>query len=547
MIDQQKKQFPVLVSIVIPAYNVQAYIDQCMDSMVKQTYQNIEILLINDGSTDHTLELCKKWEQSDHRIRLICQKNQGLGPTRNVGINEARGKYICFVDSDDWLREDAIEKLVDLAEETGADVTVFDFTEVDNVTRDSRQRHLQYRNHQVIETDADKGVFLFLGWVMACGKLYRTDFMKKNQIYMPALRHEDNAIFPMVALLANRIVYLAECFYFYRVNRQGSIISSKESRVDLPKACCTYLNYFKERNLWNKWEAVLKRYFDTKIWFAREMLQTDNQKDLLKQMNSYTDEVYKMYFPGKKKLWEYSFVLLGGFGSRYIVQQLGVKELQLIKHYPFSSLICMMSADNEQYGIFNDNQFRVDCIRNDITGEVKKSLQGDGPEADFLFVDFMEERFNILQLENGNYITKSDAYEDSRVAGLSIKREIALDSEEFFDLWKAACKEFISLLKKYSPNTKIVLLKMRMALQYKQEQKITFYSNREEIIKMDSLHKRMEEFFAREYGAGLKEYETPATPYSDEKFKFGCEPQYLNYIQYKQMYMQIRTTLEEGV
>ena len=99
-----------LVTVVIPIYNVEKYLNRCIDSVVKQTYTNLEILLIDDGSPDKCPELCDEWAKKDHRIRVIHKKNAGLGMARNTGIENASGEYICFFDSDDYVAEDLIEK-----------------------------------------------------------------------------------------------------------------------------------------------------------------------------------------------------------------------------------------------------------------------------------------------------------------------------------------------------------------------------------------------------------------------------------------------------
>ena len=97
-----------LISFIIPVYNVSLYLDKCLESIVNQTYKNIEIILIDDGSTDISLEKCMEWKNRDKRILVITKQNEGLGITRNLGIKIAKGKYLIFVDSDDYLLSDTI-------------------------------------------------------------------------------------------------------------------------------------------------------------------------------------------------------------------------------------------------------------------------------------------------------------------------------------------------------------------------------------------------------------------------------------------------------
>ena len=101
-----------LVSVVIPVYNVEKYVEKCLDSVINQTYQNLEIIIVNDGSTDNSLSVCQKKKLSDSRIKLINKENGGLSSARNAGIECAQGEFICFIDSDDWIELDYIEVLL---------------------------------------------------------------------------------------------------------------------------------------------------------------------------------------------------------------------------------------------------------------------------------------------------------------------------------------------------------------------------------------------------------------------------------------------------
>lgn len=114
-----------LISVVIPIYNVERYLDRCINSMVNQSYQNIEIILVDDGSKDRCFEICDSWKSKDDRIRVIHKCNEGLGMARNTGIKNASGHYICFFDSDDYLRLDAIELAVTSANKYNSEIVIW--------------------------------------------------------------------------------------------------------------------------------------------------------------------------------------------------------------------------------------------------------------------------------------------------------------------------------------------------------------------------------------------------------------------------------------
>ena len=110
------------VSVILPVYNVGEYLDICMESLERQTFRDFEALLINDGSTDDSADRCRAWAEKDSRIRFFDKDNEGVAPTRNLGVRLARGEYLAFVDPDDWLDPTYLEKLHARLEETGADV-----------------------------------------------------------------------------------------------------------------------------------------------------------------------------------------------------------------------------------------------------------------------------------------------------------------------------------------------------------------------------------------------------------------------------------------
>ena len=119
-----------LISIIIPVYNTAKYLPRCLDSVLKQTYQNLEIIVVDDGSTDNSPKIIKEYATKDNRIKVIHQKNAGLSAARNTGITKATGKYISFVDSDDEISHNMIKKLFDVLQRNNTDISVCSFKEV---------------------------------------------------------------------------------------------------------------------------------------------------------------------------------------------------------------------------------------------------------------------------------------------------------------------------------------------------------------------------------------------------------------------------------
>ncbi len=536
----------VKVSIVVPCYNVEQYLGECLISLCRQTYQNIEIILIDDGSTDNTYEKCTDWKKKDKRICFYSKQNEGLGPTRNYGIRVATGKYIFFVDSDDWIVEDAISYLVQVAEKTGADIVAGDYQEYDTVTKEITEKHQQYFQNSEIVSKHDRGVYLLCGWVMVWSKLYKKEFLQKNEIFMPAVVHEDNAIFPIVVIMANKIVCTSNVIYTYRINRNGSIMSNSKGRLDMPMACAHFLKYFSLRNLLNQYYTILKRYEETRVWFTMKYYKDNNQNDNINILLLKQKEICDKYLGNGKRLWEYQFGLLGGFGNRFVLQQIGVSDKQLMLHYPFSSLIAQMTKwDKKSYSIINQNPFRVEKIKEDFEGSLYIKLKEKENLPDYFFVDFMEERFDIAELTDRNYITLSDAFYESNIAGIDIKKRVNVGTRKHMELWKEKCKLFVKLLEESYSDNKIVLIKSRLATKIEIGERYEEYTYKEKIIKWNAIIQEMEQYFQSLLQKKIQVYELPEEIYSSEKFKFGAEPQYLASDIYKKMIMDIRISFEK--
>ena len=214
-----------IISIIIPVYNVEQYLAECVNSVRSQTYQQLEILLINDGSTDRSPEICEELAAQDSRIRLIHQENQGLSGARNRGIDEATGAYLIFVDSDDWLPEHHVARLYDKMLEYQADMVIahhcsfrgedstflYYTTEVFEQLYSREEMLAEYPKRRMID-----GVFL-----SAWAKLYKRRLFDKVR-YPVGRVAEDAATTYKLYLEAERILYLNEPLYYYLL-RPGSI------------------------------------------------------------------------------------------------------------------------------------------------------------------------------------------------------------------------------------------------------------------------------------------------------------------------------------
>ena len=242
-----------LVSVVLPIYNTSKFLDRCISSVVNQTYTNLEILLIDDGSTDNSLEVCNDWAKRDDRIKVIHKENEGLGYTRNRGIENATGEYICFFDSDDFVDEDAIEKSYNLAKSENADVVLFGLHFADfkgNIKNtiipsahipvysgdEVRESFLPY----LIGNDPESDV-LTNYYMSACLCLYSTKVIIESGWRFASEREvisEDTYSLLKLYKYVEKVAILSEAFYYYCENTQSLSRAYKEDRYK--KICDFY-------------------------------------------------------------------------------------------------------------------------------------------------------------------------------------------------------------------------------------------------------------------------------------------------------------------
>lgn len=250
MIDiyDNKKKEDDLITIVIPVYNVEKYLGRCIDSVIKQTYKNIEIILVDDGATDQSGNICDEYAEKDKRIKVIHKKNGGLSDARNAGIDIATGKYISFIDGDDFVADNYVEKLYNLIKKNNSDVSVCIWKKIfeDGKTKKSYftffHREITSNNYIMLQHMLYQKLFD----TSACAKLY--DISLFNNIRYPKGKlYEDLATTYKLFLKSKKITYSNDVIYYYFV-RNNSITQSnfKEKDMDLIEISDTLLQSLKE-------------------------------------------------------------------------------------------------------------------------------------------------------------------------------------------------------------------------------------------------------------------------------------------------------------
>lgn len=252
-----------LISIIVPVYRVEDYLECCVNSIQDQTYSNLEIILVDDGSPDRCGDICEQIAKSDSRIQVLHKKNGGLGDARNYGIERAKGSYLVFVDSDDMLDSDFIATLYHAMIDSEAEMAICGFTYLNDITKLKEKvctfekqevitgRDLQYRYFDSYELS----MLVTVAWNKIYPKHY-FDYLK----YPKGKLHEDEFTTLRVMDLCKKVVLVPTCGYLYRMRETSIMDTFNVRRFDLFDAYINRIQYYYDVNALDLLELTLKRY-----------------------------------------------------------------------------------------------------------------------------------------------------------------------------------------------------------------------------------------------------------------------------------------------
>ena len=273
-----------LISVIVPVYNTKPYLRRCVESIRNQTYRNLEIILVDDGSTDGSGDLCDEIAAEDVRICVIHQKNQGLSAARNSGIAIAKGELLGFIDSDDYIYHGMYQKLKTVLQNNNADIAIGGIIMTQN--EDYFGNRSYYNWNEEIFSKEQAVIQLFDNYtdaVSACNKLYKKEMFQKI-VYPVGKKHEDEYVTYKLLYMANKVVFVKEKMYAY-MQREGSIVHTpgEKSLLDKIEAYEQVMMYCEENKLLKAYERAVYRYLD----FRREYYEWCKR-----QKKEYTKDVY---------------------------------------------------------------------------------------------------------------------------------------------------------------------------------------------------------------------------------------------------------------
>ena len=257
------------VSVIVPVYNVEEYLERCLDSLVNQTLKDIEIIIVNDGSTDGSKEKIQKYINTYKNIVYLEKKNGGLSSARNYGIPYAKGEYIGFVDSDDYVELTMYEKMYNKAIEEKSDIVECDFIwEYPNKKREDIGKVYSSKKEAIIEAR-----------VVAWNKIIKKDIIEKTKITFPeGLRYEDIEFFYKIVPYLDKISFVKETLVHY-VQGESSIANTQNERTgEIFKIWENVLNYYIENNIFNEYRSELE-YSYTRILLCSSLKRIIKVKD----------------------------------------------------------------------------------------------------------------------------------------------------------------------------------------------------------------------------------------------------------------------------
>ena len=270
-----------LVSVIIPVFRVEDYLNRCVESVCRQTYKTLEIILVDDGSDDNCPQMCDDWTKKDNRIKVVHKQNGGLSDARNAGMRVMTGEFVYFLDSDDYIVDNAIERMVSVITEKMADAVSFGYTKIDDDGKELSASSFTARIYS-FSYEKDKLEFIYknllqykLGWE-AWNRMYRTSIIKENNLWFEPNKEifaEDRCFNLYYTLCSKNIVCMPEKLHYYLIRSTSIMGKQKEWHINeaiaLSKKVCELAKKKDYRIIVDKFDYVMLCIVANLVFFMK--------------------------------------------------------------------------------------------------------------------------------------------------------------------------------------------------------------------------------------------------------------------------------------
>lgn len=379
------------VSVIIPVYNVERYLARCLDSVINQTFTNIEIICIDDASTDGSLHILDEYAEKECRLKILRNiKNLGLGRVRNIGINMARGEYILFVDSDDWIAPLTLENLYDICHDNAIDIGYFDFACVyENATVEKSVSKLDGKRKGSYD-DIYNGIYFFdmtfkqkddIIGLSVCA-LYRTKYLRENKIYFTQdFIHEDLFFSFKAVALAKRVRHFPVVCYFYYRN-QYSITGKQPSTKNFLGVFVAYaylVEFVIQQNFDTRYLACIDSYVNG-VYRTMDkyflLVKNIDELAIIQTLPCSYQLLFKTYMQSKghyylsnifseaiENIRRYSYIIVYGAG------RVGYDTVNVLQQYGISKILLVETANTscskQIRGVKVQNIYDLNCPKDE--------------------------------------------------------------------------------------------------------------------------------------------------------------------------------------
>lgn len=316
------------VSVIIPVYNVEKYIEECLGSLVNQTLKDIEIIVINDGSPDNSQKIIDKYAKKDKRIVSIIQENSRIGKTRNNGLLRATGEYIAYVDSDDYVESEMLEKMYNKAKENDSDIVISAYYTLEEETN---KREFVPINKKILDEPENENLKYF-NWIAPWVKMCKRELLIDNNItFLEKINYEDVPFSFKLMSVTNKIAYINEPFYNYRIRRDSVMTSNNMPKNrDLMVAFDEVIDYFKKKKIYKKhyqelsFVALNEIYLSTNVRIIRSTIKKSEKINLINEFNDYMESKFSDFKNNK-------YIKSLSLGRKVVFHLMNNKQYWLIK------------------------------------------------------------------------------------------------------------------------------------------------------------------------------------------------------------------------